>query len=102
VGDNEWRKGVSNDLSNHGLSFEGGQRLSLGDEVEIVIVSTVQAAGTTLDIRLKGRVASVLRNKGRTGVVLAGFFTEDDENRYTYLIHQPEELLRHEPLSAET
>ncbi|WP_158513491.1 glycosyltransferase family 2 protein [Dehalogenimonas formicexedens] len=99
LGQTEWFKGFSNDLSSHGLSFVTGGTGQLKDVVEVNL-EIASAVGNR--IKLKGRVINVRpvrgSDKNRIGVIIEGFETEDDANRYFYYLHQPEELLRHEPV----
>ena len=100
-GQTEWFRGSSSDLSNQGLSFvtDGANQLKGLVEVDVEIKPAV---GNRM--KLKGRVINVRPVRGnaknRIGVIIEGFETEDDANCYFSFLHQPEELLRHEPIPA--
>ncbi len=108
-GEKDWRIGHSVNLSASGMSFEhSGPRLRMGDKLEVSIGFAVTGAGDTPPaegesrILLTGRVVGTYQPRSgdaqRVGLTIISFDSSAGANNYSYLLHNPANLLRGEQI----
>jgi hypothetical protein len=113
AGDENWQTGHSLNLSATGIYFEHSElKLNLGDKVDIAIAAATPSTNATDDqnagslvadrarIAFQGHVVNSYmigeQISQRLGIFIDQFNTESDANNYSYLVHNPLQLLRGE------